>query len=153
MNLRFLLLTMGVAGLWFGMLPITAIGSRIVLGVYGLTYLFGCGRTRRAVLFVLPTLYLPYLWLISAGWPSEWTGYRWYWIEIAWQLPGLPMEMAMHPLNAPWFDVVTVLTTLFVFFAAVMIARISLRFSILTGLVTLLLSMVSSTLAYIAFRA
>jgi hypothetical protein len=149
-DLRFLFTTLTLAAVWLSLLWITTLASQILLAVYALTYLFGCWKTRRAVVFVLPAMYLPYAWLLFA-WP--WHDYRWQWITQLWQLPGMLAEVAIHPSPPLVFALVTSLTTLALFFCAIFAARLSLRAAWITCLVTGLASLANSLLCYTLFRA
>ncbi len=70
---RFLLLATTLTGIWMALygglyrmpvVPILDVASLVVVAVIMLTYLFGCPRTRRAVLWTAPALYLPVVLLI-----------------------------------------------------------------------------------------
>lgn len=149
---RFLFTAMTIAALWIAMFAVTTVGGKILLAIFGLTYLFGCWRTRRAVLLVLPAMYLPYLWLVWdwTDWP--WHSYRWQWIAIWWQLPGLLVEMTMHPLSESWFAFVTTVASLAAFFSFIMLARVSWGFAWITCVIVLLLSSVNSLFCLAIYR-
>ncbi len=82
-TLRFLALATVLAAVWFAMWPITSIASRVVLAVIVLTYLFGCARTRLAVLVMLPAFYVPQLFtfLIESHSLDVWR-------DMFWLMPG-----------------------------------------------------------------
>ena len=141
-----------IVAIWMALLPVTNVASKVVLAIYGLTYLFGCNKTRRAVLILLPAMYLPYLWLFADWQDWPWHGYRWQWIGMLWVLPGLLAEMSMHPLAEPWFSIVVGLATLAVFFTFVMAARPSLRAAITTGIILVLLNAVNSSFCLAIYR-
>ncbi len=77
-DVRLLLLATTLAAVWLALWPTTSVGGRVVLAVFSFTYLFGCYATRRAVLFVLPSMYLPvvavYFSLDGQPWGSRWRG-------------------------------------------------------------------------------
>lgn len=151
-NLQMLFTALTLSGMWLALAAITSVGSKIVLGVFGLTYLFGCWKTRRAVLSVLPAMYVPYVWLLAdwQGWP--WRDYHWYWIGMLWHLPGLPVESIMHPTSEFWFQTLTAVSTLLLFFFAVVMGRGSLKAALWTSLLVLLISVPSSAFCYVVYR-
>ena len=149
-DMQFLLTALSLSALWLSLWGITTLASKTLLAIYGLTYLFGCWKTRRAMLFVSPALYLPYVWLIT-DWP--WDAYRRQWIAMGWQLPGLLAEAPWHPLPEVPFAIVTSLVTLGCFFTAIFAARPSLKAAWITSLVVLLLSIGNSFVCYSLFRA
>ena len=152
-DLNFLVTAMSVTVLWVACLAFTTVASKILLAIFALTYLFGCWKSRRAVLGLLPAMYLPYAWLF-ANW-NEWpfSPYRWQWIAMLWQLPGILVEVAMHPLSDIWLHIVTSVCTVVFFFAALMIARPSLRAAIVTSIAVAVLSSLNSALCYRLFAA
>lgn len=152
-SLRGLLGITLVSALAAAFYPVVTLGSQIVLFTMGLTVVFGCVKTRRAIGVVFPVMYLPYVWMFWdwQNWP--WDSYRWQWITMWWQLPGLLAEMAMHPLDEPWFTVTTVIATLLVFFAFVVLARRSVRCCILAGVILLIASLLNSGLCLAIYRA
>jgi hypothetical protein len=148
-DLRFLFTALTLAAIWLSLCWITTIASQVLLAIYAMTYLFGCWKTRRAVVFVLPAMYVPYTWLLLA-WP--WHDYCWHWIARLWQLPGLLAEVALHPSSPLVSALVTSLTTLGFFFCAIFAARLSLRAAWITCCITLLASIANSALSYALFR-
>lgn len=148
-NLRFLFTALTIAALWLSLFWFTSIASQVLLAIYGLTYLFGCWKTRRAVLMLLPAMYVPYAWLLK-DWP--WSDYQRQWIAMVWQLPGILAEVAIHPSGKVVFGVVTSLATLMVFFCGIFAARPSLRSAWITCLVVCLASTANSLLSYVLFR-
>lgn len=149
LNLRFLLTALTIAALWLSLFWVTSIASKVLLAIYGLTYLFGCWKTRRAVLMLLPAMYVPYAWLLD-DWP--WSEYQRQWIAIVWHLPGILAEVATHPSGKVVLAVVTSLATLVVFFCSIFAARRSLRSAWITCLVVCLASAANSLLSYALFR-
>lgn len=149
----FLFALMTLVVLWAALLTITTTASKIILAIYAMTYLFGCWKTRRATLWILPAMYIPYVWLF-ADW-SKWpiSQYRWQWIEMLWHLPGLMVEAALHPLSEGWLQIVPSVATLAFFFTAVMLARPSLRLAIVTSIIVFALSLLNSSLCYRMFAA
>lgn len=139
-----------MTAVWVSLWGITTLASKAIVAIYALTYLFGCWKTRRGMLFVFPALYLPYAWLL-ADWP--WNAYRQQWIAMGWQLPGLVAEAPFRPLSELPFALLTSLVTLACFFSALFAARPSLRAAWITGLVVLLMSLGNSILCYALFRA
>lgn len=152
-NLMFLFLLLSLSGIWLALFPVTSIGSKTILAVIGLTFLFGCWKTRRAVLFLVPAMYVPYLWLIADWQDTTWNSYRWQWIEMLWQLPGLLAEVMVHPLSNIWFEVVTTITTISIFLAIVLTARRSRWAAILTSIIVLLASIANSYICMVLYRA
>ena len=61
--------------------------SLTVLAVMGLTYIFGCPQTKRAVALIAPCFLLPYIWLMLIDYP--WASHRWHWVSSWACLPGL----------------------------------------------------------------
>ncbi len=149
-DLAFLFTLMLLVALWLACWSWTSAGSKVVSAIMALTYLFGCWRTRRAVLVLLPGIYVPYVWLLF-DWP--WDSYRLQWIALLWQIPGLVVEMVVHPLQDWLFELVTVMATLVFFFAALLPARWSHRSALFTGLIVFTLSLVASYLCHLAFLA
>ncbi len=148
-NLAFLFTAMFLVALWSLSFWGTTTGSKVVLAVYALTYLCGCWKTRRAVLCLLPAMYLPYAWLLAA---SHWDGYRLQWVAMVWQLPGILAEVLFHPLDGWLFQVVTAVATLMVFFIAIIPARFSFSAASKTSLVVFAAALLNSWLCYQLFR-
>ncbi len=60
---NFAVLFLVASAMWGIAFPFNNSGSRIVLAIVELTYLFGCPRTRQSTLWVSCCLYLPWLWV------------------------------------------------------------------------------------------
>ncbi len=139
-DIQFLMLATAALAVWLTLWTVTSVGSKFVLAVVLLTLLFGCGRTRRAVIFVVPGLFLPYLTLLlrfnrgmlnDSSYPA---------IAYLWQLPGILAATGQQRAADLGFIVLTVIATLFVFFAFVMLGRVSPLFSKIAGVLALLYS-------------
>ena len=151
-DLKFLWLATTLAAIVAALAPLANNASRVILAVYALTFLFGCWKTRRAMLFVLPAMYLPYGWVVVEA-RRSWRGYNLYWLGMFFQLPGLPFEMTVHPLSEFWLQLLTLTATLALFFVVLMLARPSRRMAIAASLVLSLVSLASSLLCYGVYRA
>ena len=149
-GLSFLLTSLLLVGTWAACFAWTVAGRKVVLAVFVLMYLFGCWKSRRAVLFLLPAMYLPYSW-VFAGWP--WDSYQRQWIAILWQLSVLVAEMIVHPLDGWLFEFITASATLVLFFAFLMPARRSVHAAMWASSVLFVVSLACSYLSYLAFRA
>ncbi len=82
-TLQFLALATVLVAVWASLWPITSVGSRAVLAVIVLTYLFGCARTRRTVLLMLPAFYVPQLFAFLVKGQAQRL-----WSEVFWLMPG-----------------------------------------------------------------
>ena len=60
---NFAVLLLVALAMWGTAFPFHNWGSRVVLAIVELTYLFGCPRTRQSTLWVSCCLYLPWLWV------------------------------------------------------------------------------------------
>jgi hypothetical protein len=90
-----LLLTISLICVLLALRQILSIYSIAVLAIAGLTWIYGCRRTKQAVLVVTPCFLLPYLWLLMIDYP--WSPYRWQWIANWGCLPGLiPAQMVSN---------------------------------------------------------
>ncbi len=124
-DLRFLFLVVTLAAIWFALLRFQNWGSMSVISVIMLTYLFGCPRTRNAVLTVVPAMYLPFSWpfleLLSRD--NYWIGFL-TWGEAPGLVPGFYfIPYHFDTLMANWLA--PIVFTLFIFFGGVL----SIRFS------------------------
>lgn len=153
LSVRTLFVLITVSALVVTLIPIVSVGSLVVWIVVLFTLAFGGRETRRAAAIVTPALYGPYLWLVADVESESWTDYRWDWIRMIGQLPGITLEMTMHPLSEIWFQIVTSIGTLAIFSLLVTLARPSRLASILTFCVTLLASLLNSALCYALYRA
>lgn len=109
--------------------------GHFLLSIYLIVFFIGKPNTRRATLVLLPIIYLPYLWLFWDIGDYPWNGYRWEWIGMMLQLPGLLAEIPFHPLDGIGFEVITCSATLVVFSSVVLLARINLWTLIATALI------------------
>lgn len=143
-NLQFLLWLLGLSAIWAASFRIFDWGSLIVLAVIELTYLFGCSRTKKSVIAVVPAMYLPYGWLLTSTYP--WNNYRWDWLGHWLQLPGL---VAIFPFGnqsaETWLS--GLLSSGF-FLLAVTLGRINPMWRIASALTVLVLSILLSVAAY-----
>ena len=120
--------------------------SLAVLSVYVLTLIFGCWKTRRAVLMVLPALHFPFAAIYALH--SEPFGV--YYTDF-WQLPGSSFLTAVsrNLRNEPdiWFAWQASLSTVILFLAAVLPARPSRRAAIAVAVGTLAIATALAALA------
>ncbi|MEM7558915.1 MAG: hypothetical protein AAF394_07315 [Planctomycetota bacterium] len=136
------------ASLW----SILTFAGQVLLSIYLIVFFIGKPNTRRAALVLLPIMYLPYLWLFWDIGDYPWHGYRWDWIGIMLQLPGLLAEIPFHPLDGIWFEVITCFATLVVFSSFVLLARINLWTLIATALIAAGVSSVNSAICLALYR-
>ncbi|MEC8554543.1 MAG: hypothetical protein VXZ82_05985 [Planctomycetota bacterium] len=101
---------------------------------------------------LLPIIYLPYLWLFWDIGDYPWHDYRWEWIGMMLQLPGLLAEIPFHPLDGIGFEVITCSATLVVFSSFVLLARINLWTLIATALIAGGISTVNSAICLSLYR-
>ena len=153
-TLQFLALaTVLVAG-WFAMWPITSIASRVVLAVIVLTYLFGCARTRLAVIVMLPALYVPHLWIFLIQ-DYPWSDYRWLWAKMFWQLPGVvPVALIrQYWWRGEWRQLAGMVTfSVLIWLAVVTLGRRGGRWLWVTAAVAFALSVACSVIEHSLFR-
>ncbi len=150
LDLRLLFTAMLLAALWSSLVAITSVSSKVVLAIMALTYLFGCWKTRRAVLYLFPAMYLPYfLWLLG-DWPSD--EYRQQWIAALWHLPGMLAGSLIYPPNVPTFQIISSLATLSLFFALLVPARISTQAARNTSGIVILISLLNGLVVYQLFK-
>lgn len=120
-DLRFLFLILTLTAIWLALRRVQNVGSMSVISIIMLTFMFGCPRTRNAVLTVVPAMYLPFAWLLGYVMPFD--AYHWSCLESWGQLPGfLPGGFFWEP---PGTEFVAAAITVILFFAGVL----SLRFS------------------------
>ncbi len=146
-DLRFLLTLTTIAAIWSALFPIMQWGSVAVLTVIGLTYLFGCWRTKRSVLVLLPCVYIAYAWLV-VPWPTTQDSYQLQWIGMWFQLPGLLAEIPFHPQPDLWFHTITASVTVIYFLAVVTLGRVNKTWLAATATIVSYLSFLSSLLCY-----
>jgi hypothetical protein len=103
--------------------------SHILVSLYAMTFLFGCCKTRRSVLFVLPSLYLPCAWWVLSGGKFDS-------VQVAGfgYLPGLQVATLFLSGMPGWRQSLSFFMTLAVFFGAVILGRPSSRGAALVGL-------------------
>ena len=88
LDLNFFSLLAGLAAIWVALAPWLTWPSLSVLGVYLLTFLFGCWRTRWATLAIAPAMVLPYGWIFTNQ-VHPWNDYRRQWLAQLFELPGV----------------------------------------------------------------
>ena len=126
LNLRLLLLSLVLVVLVSLMSPVIDGKSHVLVCIYAMTFLFGCCKTRRSVLIVLPALYLPFAW-----WSLDEATWRFHGLERFWYTPGLCLLswVLNEPLNAEigqgLREGLGVLLTLTMFLLAVLMGRAS----------------------------
>jgi hypothetical protein len=98
-------------------------------------------------------MYVPYSWLFMETSDLNWGSYRWHWIGMLWQLPGLTVEALFHPLPDLTFHLITAGFTVVVFMTAVIIGRPSYAWAIAVSTVVLLASCFNSVICYALYRA
>lgn len=131
---------------------ILTFASHVLLSIYLIVFFIGKPNTRRATLVLLPIMYLPYLWLFWDISDYPWHGYRWDWIGMILQLPGLLAEIPFHPLDGIGFEVITCFATLVFFSSFVLLARINLWTLIATALIAGGISAVNSAICLALYR-
>ena len=139
---------------WFALWPITSVASRVVLAVIMLTYLFGCARTRRATLVMLPVLYLPHAWIVGIQ-DYPWSEHRWFWVKMYWQLPGLVPETLVrrYPWRSEWWQFAWMaIFAIAIWLLVVGLGRRGGNWLKVTALATFLLSLVCAWLEQMLFR-
>lgn len=141
-----------VIGIAIGAWPLFSLASRSLLAVYLMSFLRTSGAMRRAVVLVLLAMYLPYLWLVIDVSAYPWNGYRWQWIYIGLQLPGLWAEIPFHPLSDMWFAIVTTLATLVGFCVLATLASSSARAAVVVTVITLVISAIQSLVSLAIYR-
>lgn len=153
-KLSTIILALVLAAVWLALWPVTSIESRWVLAAILLTWLFGCRRSRRAVLFMLPAMYAPHCWIFFlADYP--WNEYRRLWASMFWQLPGLvPVEWVrfMFGVTETYrFAAMAVVAILF-WLIAVTLGRPGRYWLWITSAVVFAISVLFSWLEQILFR-
>ncbi len=143
-DIQFLMIATAALAVWLTFWSVASLGSKVVLAVVLLTFLFGCNRTRCSVASVVPGLFVPYLWLMWDWRQLDWQSQRNDWLPYFWQLPGILLDAGLHPVWGHWFSVLTVFGTLAVFFAFVMLGRVSRLFCILAFALALAFSVCNS---------
>lgn len=103
--------------------------SHIIISIYALTFLFGCCKTRRAVTFVLPALYLPFAWTVLSKGRFEVVG-----MEDFWYRPGLSLLGETRATGMNLIDLSAILLTLLVFFVTTLLGRASSRAAAMASL-------------------
>ncbi len=120
-DLRFLFLVLTLTAIWLALQRVQNVGSMSVISIIMLTFMFGCPRTRKAVLTVVPALYLPFVWLLVYIVPFN--AYHRACIQAWGHLPGLlPSGFFWNP---PGTELVAATTTVVLFFAGVLALRFS----------------------------
>ncbi len=125
--------------------------GRGMLAIYCLTFFFGCWKTRRGLLWVLPAMYAPYAWVFFLD-TAPWRSYNVFWRGLFLQLPGLPVELIFHPMSDSWMQALTGIASLTMFFTVLLLARPSLRAAVLASSTLLLISCATSWLCYGFYR-
>jgi|GEM_PF-2938968 len=120
-NLRFLFLVVTLAAIWCALQQIQYLQSMIVISVIMLTYLFGCPRTRNAVLTVVPAMYLPFAWLLAYIVPFD--EYQRSFFQAWGHLPGV-LSGRFFP-ESPSMEIVSAAVTVALFFTGVLALRFS----------------------------
>lgn len=145
MDARLLLTGAVLLAAWASLFAVTTLGSKVVLAVVALTYLFGCWKTRRGVLYLMPATYVPYIWLLGF-WPVNHLHTSWF--ATLWQLPGLPVTQSIITTPGTTFEIISSLATLALFFACLAPARKGPRAALITSGVIAVLSLLNSLLCY-----
>ncbi len=145
MDARLLLTGAVLLVAWASLFAVTTLGSKVVLAVVALTYLFGCWKTRRGVLYLMPAIYIPYVWLVGL-WPVGHLQSSWF--ATLWQLPGLPLTQAIVTTPGTSFELISSFATLLLFFACLAPARQSPPAALMTSGVITVLSLLNSLLCY-----
>jgi hypothetical protein len=153
-TVKFFVLAAVLVAAWLALWPISNPAARCVSAAIGLTYLFGCPRTRRSVLVMLPALYLPQLWVVWIG-DYPWCDYRWHWVKMFWLLPGLIVEFYTgHAARTEsWQFVWMAVFAITIWLVVVTLGRRGGRWLWVTGGLTFLLSCVAARIAEALFRA
>lgn len=133
---------------WASLFAVTTLGSKIVLAVFALTYLFGCWKTRRGVLYLAPAMMVPYGWLVGY-WPGNQLHTSWF--ATLWQLPGFTLAKSLFATTGTTFEIISGLATLLLFFAFLTPARKSQRAALVTSGLLALASLLNSLLFYYLF--
>ena len=132
-DLKFLFLAVTLTGIWTATTRFLSISGVILLAIYMLTYLFGCWKTRRATLFVLPALYIPiFAAILLTGQIKSAI------VQVALESPGFLFAAIFAPMDWPTSRIILVLSTLAIFFSAVMAARPSKRHATVISCLVLL---------------
>ncbi len=128
-NLQLLMVAITLAAVVSALSPFIDGRSHIVISIYALTFLFGCCKTRRAVLFVLPALYLPFAWMVLSSGPFEFVRVADFWYRPGLSLLGQTQATGMSPV-----DLLAIALTLLVFFVAILLGRTSSRAAAMVSL-------------------
>ena len=151
-DLHLLLAAMAFSLAWLAAFQVSNVPSLVLLAIYGLTYLFGCWKTRRAVLWLLPAMYSPYIWLLGNWQARPWGEFPWPWIAMYAELPGFLVCQALAPQSRFWSQVLSGLCITVIFFSAVMCARPSPKAARITALVVLLISIGNSVICFEIYK-
>lgn len=151
-DIKFLMLATAALAVWLTLWSATSVGSKVVLAVVMLTFLFGCERSRRSVAWVTPALFLPYCWLMWDWGRNAWHEERGEWFFRLWQLPGVLLDVGTHSMFDPWFSILTVIGTLAVFFTLVTLGRVSRTLSVVAFVLGFLFSSFNSLICLAMIR-
>ncbi|MEM7475815.1 MAG: hypothetical protein AAF483_12555 [Planctomycetota bacterium] len=141
-----------LVGISLATMPVLGFASQVLLVVYLGTLYFSEAKTRIAALVILALMYPPYVWLIWDISDYPWHGYRWQWIGMVLQLPGLLADIPFHPLPNNLFAVVTSLATLVAFFTFLLLARLSRWALLVVSPMVLALSILNSCICLALYR-
>ncbi len=150
MDRWFLLLSLGLIGLWLFALPWFSWGSLAVLATLELTYLFGCSKTRKSTLAIFPSLYAPYVGHLMARAPQG-TSLA----ESAGNLLQAPGNVLLFGANGegstgildtPYLPWLVPMAAIAVFLGLVTLGRIGPKYRILAAIVAFAYSLIVALL-------
>ena len=141
---KFFVLAGSLAIVWAVSTLVFHRGSVVVLAVVILTFLFGCWKTRRSVLAMTPSLFLPYVWICGVEIFSQrqWQSFA-DWLVM----PGVWVLNPAHSSSDGSFQAITAAATVVQFLVFVTIGRISVRWLAGTSLVVAGISLLLSFFA------
>jgi hypothetical protein len=151
-DLAFAILALGLLTIWAIAFPFHNWGSRVILGIVGLTYLFGCPRTRQSTLWVFGCLYIPWIWVLLTEEILP-PNFELDLLADFFVLPGnFVTNQFFDPIQRPpCADVISSLVSAAAFLIPVTIARIYSHYQVALGIIITLMSVAASFGTYFAF--
>lgn len=150
-DLNFFSWLAGLAALWVAFAPWLTWPSLGVLGVYLLTFLFGCWRTRWATMAIAPPMVLPYAWIFFNQ-VQPWNEYRRQWLAQLFELPGVITPIVARAQGGAGGvlqdGIVSAVTASLIFLLLVTGARINRQWLLAMTFLALNLNLLNSLVAW-----
>lgn len=153
-DLDFLAWLIGLTAIWLVFASWFSWYSLAVLAVMELTFLFGCWRTRRATLAIIPAMVVPYIW-IFVNQVHGWDEYRRQWLAKLLELPGMVTPVVMRTLGGGGEvedGIGSAVTSALLFLLLVTGARINRQWLLAMTFLGLNLNLLNSLIAWAMYK-